>query len=109
MWPRRLVVRISGSHPEDRGFESRRGHHEKRSSYGWAFFMVILAEWNPRSGYGQQISAQEFIPSTDVGVLLPASLIKRSSYGWAFFMVILAEWNPRSGYAVRNTLTDASI
>ena len=26
-WPRRLVVRTSGSHPEDRGFESRRGHH----------------------------------------------------------------------------------
>ena len=26
-WPRRLAVRTSGSHPEDRGFESRRGHH----------------------------------------------------------------------------------
>ena len=25
-WPRRLAVRTSGSHPENRGFDSRRGH-----------------------------------------------------------------------------------
>jgi hypothetical protein len=34
------VVRISGSHPEDRGFESRRDHHGKCLSLSGAFFMA---------------------------------------------------------------------
>ena len=42
--PLRLAVRISGSHPEDRGFESRRGHQQNASALRWGFLLVILAE-----------------------------------------------------------------
>jgi hypothetical protein len=38
--PLRLAVRISGSHPEDRGFESRRGHH---ISYVYILFIDFFA------------------------------------------------------------------
>lgn len=48
-WPRRLVVRILGFHPRDRGFESRRGHQKKKSAENadFSFLMTSGHKLNP--------------------------------------------------------------
>ena len=66
----------------------------KTAHLRWAFLLVILAEWDPRSGYGRQTRAQEFIPSTGAVVRYPAGVTNKTAHlRWAFLLAILIGFN----------------
>ncbi len=55
-WSLRLAVRTSGSHPEDRGFESRRDHQSKSPILRWGFY---FGEVSPRLEPAKRVRCSE--------------------------------------------------
>lgn len=79
MGPLRLAVRISGSHPEDRGFESRRGHQYKYLRACLGFYIGSLFETRTREAGTGANESRAGVYSEHGGVRVALVTIPQSS------------------------------